>query len=710
MNRQEIIDRYRAAFAAARQRITPRRVGLTVVLVSALCFVTVVCEAFVRGRLDSARDRLPSALYTRTVPWGSDGRRALPVAFGSVDGAPMEQRAPVRLADLPEHLSDAVLAVEDQRFYAHHGLDVRRIGGAIVANARALGIAEGGSTITQQLAKNLFLTADRTPVRKVREAALALALEARHDKAEILEAYLNEIYLGQDGGRAIHGVGAAARYYFGKDVKRVTLSEAAMLAGMIHAPNRHTPTRHPVAARARRNLVLALMAEQGRITHATATRASRAKLPTDPRSAVRLDGRFFRDFVAPALPKRLPSRGTAVYTTIDARLQVAAERALRTGLDRLKIAGAEAALVAIDPRTGEVLAMVGGRDYGRSQFNRAADARRQPGSAFKPIVALAALERAGDDAPAFTLASLVDDEPFRVELASGDWTPTNYDHAYRGPVTVRAAMEQSLNIPFARIGLTVGPTRIVAAARRLGITSPLDAVPSLALGSSDVTVLELVRAYGVLAAGGLLAPTQSIVAFGAYGTAKAPADAAVSTRVVDPAVAYLVTSTLQGVTSRGTGRALQNQWRLDGFAGKTGTSNNWRDAWFVAYSPSLVVGVWVGFDDGRSLAVSGGAAALPIVARFLRDATAISDTEDFEVPGGIEEGYASLTPGSWPGECGTREYFLEGTAPSGDGCVQFELPDWEALNDWREAIRRGAGRLIEELIVSQSGQGRTRRE
>jgi len=709
MTRQVIVLRCREALGSIRARVSRRLVVRVTLVLTALGFLAIATEAVVRARLHTPDERIPTALYSRPIPWSADGERRPAIAIGTLEGAPMEQRIPVRLGELPNHLIQAVLAVEDQRFHQHHGLDVRRIGGALLANVKARGIAQGGSTITQQLAKNLFLSANRTPLRKLREAAIAVVLEIRYDKTAILEAYLNEIYLGQDSGRAIHGIGAAARYYFGKEIKRITLGESALLAGMIHAPNRHAPTRHPREARERRDLVLQLMAEQQRIARSSAERASRAGVSTRAWPARAVDARHFRDFVIATVSDHLPDRGVAVYTTLDASLQRAAERAVRSGLDRLRSPGVEAALVAIDPRTGEVLAMVGGRDYGASQFDRATAARRQPGSAFKPVVALAALERREEEYPAFTLASVVDDEPLRVATPAGMWQPTNYDRRFRGRVTVREAMEQSLNVPFARIGLAVGPRRIVETARRLGITSPLVAVPSLALGSSEVTLMELVRAYGVLAAGGELATARTILGRGRHGEAFVKAGAAETTRVIDPAVAYLVTSTLEGVVTRGTGRALNAEGRLEGLAGKTGTSNDWRDAWFVAYTPSLVVGVWVGFDDGRSLRMTGASAALPIVARFLDEVTTDESWESFEVPDGITEGYVALADGGWMQECGSREVFLEGTEPEGDGCFRFELPSWEHIREWGGALTRGAAKFLEELIGRQGEERRSRR-
>jgi penicillin-binding protein 1B len=678
-----------------------------------LGFLAIGAEAVIRARVDPPASRVPTAVYTRAVPWSRDGDRPDPpaIAIATFDGSPMEARVPVALGELPDHLVQAVLAVEDQRFFAHYGLDLRRIGGALVANLRAGGVVQGGSTITQQLAKNLYLSAGRTPLRKLREVALALVLERRYDKATILEAYLNEIYLGQDGDRAIHGVGAAARYYFGKPAGKLTLAESALLAGMISAPNRTAPPRHPGAARERRDLVLQLMVEQQRISRSTAERASRARVATRPHPAPLVDGRYFRDFIAGTVPGHLPHRGAAVYATLDAALQRAAERAVRTGLDRLRMPGAEAALVAIAPETGEVLAMVGGRDYGASQFNRATDARRQPGSAFKPVVALAALEPREGRVPSFTLASVIQDEPLRVRTPKGPWEPANYDRAFRGPVSFREAMEQSLNVPFARIGLVVGPERIVAAARRLGITSRLQAVPSLALGSSELTLLELVRAYGVFAAAGKLATTRTILGHGRYGHEVEEDGAAWGTQAVDPAVAYLVTSTLQGVVARGTGRALNQdgRWGEEGIAGKTGTSSEWRDAWFVVYSPSLVVGVWVGFDDGRSLHLTGATAALPIAAKFLEQAMPEARSEPFEVPEGITEAYIAAANGSWESGCGQRELFLEGTEPADGGCASFQIGDWRGLREWGLALERRAARYFADLLGNQADQSRSRR-
>lgn len=607
-----------------------------------------------------------------------------------------KDRVPIRRRDVPDRLVDAVLTIEDQRFFEHAGLDARRIAGALLANLREGRVVQGASTLTQQLAKNLYLSSRRSPVRKLREAAMALVLEARYTKDEILEAYLNEVYLGQDGALAIHGVGRAAQFYFGKDVSRLDLAESAVLAGLIRGPNLYAPFRNPDAARARRNLVLSQMRERSIITDADLRVARRAPLGlrTQPEP---VHARYFVDYVTDELLRGAScarrcgadARGLAVFTTLDMRLQRAAEEAVRDGLRRLERDASylrrgdgplQAALVALDPTTGQILAMVGGRDYGGSQFNRAANARRQPGSAFKPVVALAAVARGAEDRDGrpFTLATLLADEPLSLATPAGVWEPTNYDGRFRGPVTLREALERSLNVPFARLGVAVGPARIVETGRRLGIASPLHAVPSLALGSSEVTPLELTRAYGVLAAGGWRAETSSLLGVLDHaGETIARADAH-GDQVFDPAEAYVITSALRGAAERGTGRGLRALGYRGPVAAKSGTTNDHRDAWFVAYTPSLTVGVWVGFDDGRTVGLPGSRAALPIVARFLTEALGSDGGEAFDVPSGLEVAEVDRRTGllAGPGCRGEPEVFLWGTAPR------------ESCSPWRTAERR----------------------
>ncbi len=644
---------------------------VTLLGTSLLGLAVLMADSLGKGHLPRPEERIPTALYSRPIPWGRNPGAATPVFLGTLDGSLMEQRVPVKLEEVPPDLIDAVLAIEDQRFFHHRGLELRRIGAAFLANLKAGSITQGGSTLSQQLAKNLFLGPSRSWIRKIREAALATVLEARYDKRVLLETYLNEIYLGQPRVGPLHGIGAAARYYFGKSVADLTLADAALLAGMIQAPNRFAPDRNPDLARQRRNLVLRQMVSQDRILPEDAEVAAESPIPARLREAGGgpPEARWFRDYAVRSLPSGLPLRGTALFTTLDAGLQKGAEEAVRRTLTRLRMPGGEAALVAIDPRTGELLAMVGGRSYSRSQFNRAASALRQPGSAFKPIVALAALEPQAGGFPLYTLASILEDEPLFVPTGSGPWQPANYDRRFRGLVTLRQALEQSLNVPFARLGLALGPDRVAEMAERLGISSPLRPVPSLALGSSEVTLFELTRAYGVLAAGGNLTATQLFFRPVQYGEVPEPFEPEVRP-VVDARVAFLVTSSLEGAVQRGTGRALGR--RFGPIAGKTGTSSDWRDSWFIAYSPAIVVGAWVGYDDGRSHRLTGAEGALQVVAEFLGAVAARIPPEPWNPPTGLTQTWVQVGM-EWPWECGIREYFIAGTEPLPRPCFQLEL-------------------------------------
>lgn len=632
-------------------------------------------------------------------------RRWLPLAVLEPEplrtpGAPGDDRVPVDLADVPQHLVDAVLAVEDRHFYQHSGIDVARIAGAALANLRAVRFAEGGSTITQQLVKNRFLSSRRSPIRKLRELAIALVLERRYTKDDILEAYLNEIYLGQDGAYAVRGVGRAAQFYFGKDLSQLGLAESALLAGLICGPNLYAPSRHPEAATERRNLVLARMRDQGVVSDGAVRRATGAPLGIRRTSPPSRAGRYFAAHVASRLGD---TRGLTVFTTLNMDLQIAAEAAVRGGIAHLERehpelvredSPAQAALVALDPASGDILAMVGGRDYGVTQFNRAAEARRQPGSAFKPIVALAALS-----SREVTLASHLEDEPLSVETPVGVWQPVNYDGQFRGPVSLRRALESSLNVPFARLGLQVGPERIAATARRLGIQSPLRSVPSLALGASEVTPLELAGAFGVLAAQGFRADLHAV-----EGAMNQEGEVVARTEhggepVFTPAETYLVTSALEGAVERGTGRGVRAWGYWGPIAAKSGTTNDFRDAWFVGYTPTLAVAVWVGFDNGRTVGLSGAQAALPIFARFINATGATASDRDIAPPPELEiVAVDPLTGLAADQSCGGEpEYFLPGTAPPvGEGCWGLPgLPRWIA--DAEARVSAGVRSLIDHL-------------
>lgn len=625
----------------------------------------------------------------------------LVATFGRPGG---RDRFPVPLAELPDHLVEAVLAVEDRRFREHGGLDLRRIAAASLANLRAGRVTQGGSTLTQQLARTLFLSRERSLLRKLREAAAAVALERRLTKDEILEAYLNHIYMGHAGGRAIHGVGRAALHYLGKDASQLEPGESALLAGLIRAPNLYSPGRDTAAARGRRDLVLRRMARLGRLDGERLTRELARPVPPPPAPAPSLIAPYYVDRLREELAALLPevdlaTAGLTVASALRPGLQAAAEAAVARGLERLERAHPrprrqegplQAALVALDPRSGEILAMVGGRDYGASQFDRASDARRQPGSVFKPVVALAALTRG--EGRRYTLASLLEDEPLSVRTPAGPWRPVNYDGWFEGEVTLRMALEESRNVPFARLGVALGPERIVETARALGIRSDLRAVPSLALGSSEVTLLEITSAYGVLAAEGRRAEPRTVwEVLDADGCRVGPEPAA-PRRAFEPAEAYVLTSALQGAVDRGTGRGVRSRGFHGPVAAKSGTTNGYRDAWFVGYTPELAVGVWVGFDDGTPVGRPGAVAALPIFTDFLRAALGPDGGSDFRMPPGVEVAWVD----PWGARAGwgcypEREVFLAGTAPRSP-CTS----DWPSLGRAergadRRAERQGAG-------------------
>jgi penicillin-binding protein 1B len=603
-----------------------------------------------------------------------------PETVGAYYGPAHEQRELVRLGGVPRSLVDAILAVEDQRFEEHSGIDWVRVLGAAWANLRAGTIRQGGSTLTQQLVKNFFLTPKRNFKRKIQEAAMAMIVEARYDKPAILEAYLNEIYLGQRGATSIHGVGEAARFYFGKPVRLLKVEESALLAALIRSPGRINPYRNPDAALARRDLVLDLMLEQGRIDAATHDAARAAPIVLADHSGQPRDPRYFLDALRLQLPEVydrevLSTDGLRIYSTLDVRLQRDAVKAVHDGLadlearhPELRAAGKpslEACLVVLRPQTGEVLALVGGRDYGSSQYDHCTQAHRPPGSAFKPFVYAAGLET-GDSGPVITLASVLDDSPFSLSTPTGDWRPVNYDHRFHGSVSVREAIEHSFNVATARLAQQVGIEHVVDVARRAGITSPMDPVPALALGATDVTPLELARAYATLANGGVRPEVllfEDVTDEAGHTLERRHAE---SEQALDPKVAFLTTSLLEGVVDRGTGHAIRAAGVTGPVAGKTGTSNDSKDLWFAGFTPDLVVVVWVGYDDPRAMRYPAAQVALPIWLRFLQLATGSHVSGEFQRPPGVTVANIDPETGSLALDGCSRsqpEYFIEGTEP-----------------------------------------------
>jgi len=601
----------------------------------------------------------------------------------------------VPLDRMPRTVIDTVLNAEDRRFWTHPGVDLLAVARALHVNVKRGELRQGGSTITQQLARTLFLEARRTWARKLRETLIALMLEVRYSKSRILESYLNTVYLGQDADVPVYGLPAAARHFLGKDVSDLEVHEVALLAGAIQAPNRLLSGSR-ADARARRDEILAAMQERGLIEPQTTRRAVSKPLPRQSPDTTRI-APYFVDFVAGELGRRarIPASGeTHVLTTLDLTLQRAAETAVGDGIARIEKAQpqlkgrVQAAVLAIAPASGEIRALVGGRRYSDTPFNRVTRAVRQPGSLFKPFVYLAAFEaeRSGEG---LTPASILADEPLSIRDDSGNWEPRNMDGRFLGPVTVRQALEQSLNIPAVRVTMDLGPRRVADVARAVGIERPLAPVPSLALGTSEVTLLEITSAFATLANGGVRPiPTALIQDVSAAGPAIAPLPP--STRAVSAESAFMITHLLRGVMRRGTG-AGSSAWRLQEItAGKTGTTDGLRDAWFVGYTPDLVVGVWVGLDDAGPLRLTGAQAALPIWGPIMQAAVRRSPPSPFTPPPGVvltevdrrTGRHASLWCGS---DDVVEEAFRKGTLPA-EGCDSVVRSGLTAVSRWFESL------------------------
>ncbi len=548
-----------------------------------------------------------------------------------------EKRRRILYEDLPEHLVQAVLAIEDRRFFSHPGLDPFAVVGAIVRNIRTESeLPHGASTITQQLCKNFFLTPERTLKRKVQEALLAFVLERRASKEEILELYLNEVYLGQGGSFSLNGVGQAASRYFRKDVGNLTVPESALLAGMIQLPNRYNPFRHPERAEARRNAVIRAMSDAGFIDVETMEQALAAPLMVELTSVDLTDAPYFVDLVRHQLakhydPNDLTTRNLSIYTTLDLHLQTLAQRALERGLDEVQeiiekrtTKKVQGSLIAIQPLSGKVVALVGGRSYGASQYNRVMEARRQPGSTFKPFVYLAAFEATFEDPslPPITPATVVEDAPAVFFYEDKEYIPQNYGDAYFGFITLRRALAKSLNVATVKVAEMVGYDRIARLwSEKLGSGAPIEAYPAIALGSFEATPYELATAYNVLASGGYkIEPVTVLQVADQGGRVLEQHYAPVPERVIREESAFLMTSMLQSVMNEGTAASARARGFTAEAAGKTGTTNDYRDAWFTGYTPDLLCVVWVGFDDNTPVGLPGSRAALPIWVDFMKAA------------------------------------------------------------------------------------------
>ena len=620
---------YRAVAGSPKAQGTYRRKGRTVSVYLRAVDSPVVQRPAMKVRIDFSGRRSTAIKSMRDLK----KNESLPLLelepeeLMQVFGDSHESRQLVSVDRVPTALVDAVLAAEDADFYHHGGVDWGAVLRALYVNTKAGSIRQGGSTLTQQLAKTFFLSPTRSVWRKARELIIAYVIESNYDKDTILEIYLNEVYLGQRGSVAVHGFGEAARFYFGKPVTQLSVAECATLAGIIRGPGRYSPYKKPDLVRERRDQVLKAMFKRGSIDETTRDKAVASKLETVKYAPYTRNAPYFFDYVASQLSTMYPDAdlsriGLSLYTTLDVGIQAEAERALVKGLKALEkktpklkrtdeAAGPlQGAIIVLEPSTGHILAMVGGRDYGASQFNRATQAERQPGSAFKPFVFLTALEQ-------FKLTERLDNERKTFTVKGKRWRPKNYDGQYGGTVSMREALVRSLNLPTIDLAQRVGLDNVIKTARDFGINTSLEPELALALGAFEVVPLELALAYAAFAHDGVLPHALSLKGVVAEDGKVLKRQHLKIRSVTTPARAYLMSSVMRGVVEEGTARGLKGRGINYPVAGKTGTTNDYRDAWFVGYTPDVVTLVWVGFDDATSIELAASRAALPIWADLM---------------------------------------------------------------------------------------------
>jgi penicillin-binding protein 1B len=703
LSQREVVDRLNDLGYA--QRTAPQSPGE---------FAVTGPVVLVVPRAGSHTGRLVTISFQRPAPARRPGRGQAPPAISArIEGLSVEKkpvarvtldapmltaliqarvkRRQVPLSALPTRMVQAVLAIEDRRYYSHPGIDPIRMVGALLRNIFGdRPYLEGASTITQQLARNFFLTEEmateqqtrqRGMRRKLLEQFMAVILDLRATKDEVLELYLNDVYLGNRGSFAIHGVAEAARLYFGKDVNNLSLGEAATVAGIIQSPGTLSPFNSPARARERRNLVLRAMADAAFISNDAAERAIAEPLSPVAR-ALDAEAPYFVDFVGQTLADQFPAvtqtiEAVDVYTTLDLHLQRLAQDAVTNGIAKVdqllsrrrRGRVPQAALIAADPRTGDILAMVGGRSYNQSQFNRAVSASRQPGSVFKPFVFLAAFERAVEEGLPLTPATLVSDEPMTFDANGTPWSPANYGDEYDGEITLRRALAMSRNAATVKVAERAGFDRVADLWRRIGAGTTPRGFPSIALGVFEATPLDIATAYTVFSNGGQKRSLRPLVRINRGGkeiVAKEPS----AIRVARADTTYLVTNMMRSVLSEGTGASVRaSGFSLDA-AGKTGTTNDLRDAWFVGFTPELLTVVWVGLDDNQALGLSGAQAALPIWIAFMQRALAGHTNRVFAVPDNIRFVDIDTDTGSTASPGCPRifsESFLIGTEP-GHAC------------------------------------------
>ncbi len=589
-----------------------------------------------------------------------------------------EQRTRISLDQVPEALQQGVIAIEDSNFYHHFGIQPSGMLRSLLVNARRRGYQQGGSTITMQLARNMFLTRRKTIERKIKEVILALQIERMYTKREILEMYLNQIYFGNGA----YGVESAARSYFGKHVEELSLSECALLAGLPRAPNTYNPYRNQERSLQRRNLVLAQMQRQGFLSPEAAAEAK--ALPLQLSSIEVSQAPYFVEYVRRQLEDRYGSNavykgGLKIFTTLDLTLQEAAQDSVNAGLaEAEKLIGAglpalpgrpheplQVALVLLDPTSGEVRAMIGGRNFAESKFNRAVQAQRQPGSAFKPFIYAAAFSKG------FTQADVILDAPVVFRSAQGEvWKPENFSTRFGGATTLRSALTHSRNVVTVKLLDKVGIPAVIELARRLGIASPLNPYLTLALGASEVNLLELVSAYGSFANHGIHAEPISVLRVEDAEGGVMEENVAFRQEVLDDPTCYVLTHVLENVINAGTGYPVRALGFKYAAAGKTGTTNDYTDAWFIGYTSELAAGVWLGLDSHRSMGrgVTGGKLAAPIWAKLMTRIYADRAPKEFARPDSVSEvSFCRLSGLLANPECGSLAQtgaFLQNTAPT----------------------------------------------
>ncbi len=563
-----------------------------------------------------------------------------------------ENREIVPLSRIPKHVREAVIAIEDARFYKHHGIDIKGIARSLIQNIINRKIVEGASTITQQLARTSFLNREKTIERKIKEAILAIQIEKKYSKDEILELYLNEVYFGHGA----YGIQSAAKIFFGKDVSKLDIAEAALLAGLLRGPYYYSPYIYPERAKKRQETVLRKMLENGFITESEYRKALNEKLQLAPLNNKMIkNAPYFVNYILNILLKdfdkdELYKGGLKIFTTLDLDIQKTAEKVL-------KESGYQGAIITIDPKSGEIRAMVGGRDFSKSQFNRATQAKRQPGSSFKPIYYSAALENG------FTAGTIIDDEPMKFD---NGWEPKNFDNEYFGPVTMAFGLAYSLNSVGIKIMQKIGIKTAISYARKYGITTPLVNNLSLALGASEVIPLELISAYTVFPNKGKWIEPHGILKVESHDGKILKKFVPRTRQVIKPETAYIMCKLLEGVIRRGTA------WRAyigREMGGKTGSTNEYRDAWFIGFTPDLLTGIYIGNDDHSPLGnrKTGGLVVAPLWKKIMKEALKDVPPSHFEKPDDIIEVPMCFKRGllEWP-NCKDKVKlpFVKGTEPT----------------------------------------------